>query len=84
MIKTACSLVGKVNYFWAGNPMSSAGYPLGQVRKSGRTAAPPPHLPPLWLDCSGFVDWVFYNITEGEYIIGHGEVPPASTNTAPI
>ena len=24
------------------------------------------------LDCSGFVDWVFYNITSGEYIIGHG------------
>lgn len=24
------------------------------------------------LDCSGFVDWVFYNATGGEYIIGHG------------
>lgn len=23
-------------------------------------------------DCSGFVDWVFYNVTGGEYIIGHG------------
>ena len=24
------------------------------------------------MDCSGFVDWVFFNITGGEYIIGHG------------
>ena len=24
------------------------------------------------LDCSGFVDWVFYNATGGQYIIGHG------------
>ena len=27
---------------------------------------------PYGLDCSGFVDWVFCNITGGEYIIGHG------------
>ena len=27
---------------------------------------------PYGLDCSGFVDWVFYNITGGEYVIGHG------------
>ena len=27
---------------------------------------------PYGMDCSGFVDWVFYNITGGEYIIGHG------------
>lgn len=24
------------------------------------------------MDCSGYVDWVFYNATGGEYIIGHG------------
>ena len=24
------------------------------------------------MDCSGFVDWVFYNATGGDYIIGHG------------
>ena len=24
------------------------------------------------MDCSGFVDWVFYNATGGGYIIGHG------------
>lgn len=27
---------------------------------------------PYGLDCSGFVDWVFYNATGGDYIIGHG------------
>ena len=27
---------------------------------------------PYGMDCSGFVDWVFYNATGGEYIIGHG------------
>ena len=27
---------------------------------------------PYGMDCSGFVDWVFYNATGGQYIIGHG------------
>ena len=27
---------------------------------------------PYGLDRSGFVDWVFYNATNGEYVIGHG------------
>lgn len=27
---------------------------------------------PFGLDCSGFVDWTFYNAYDGEYIIGHG------------
>ena len=27
---------------------------------------------PFGLDCSGFVDWVFYNQSGGQYIIGHG------------
>ncbi|MEY8389726.1 NlpC/P60 family protein, partial [Oscillospiraceae bacterium 38-13] len=27
---------------------------------------------PYGLDCSGFVDWVFYNISDGAYTIGHG------------
>lgn len=27
---------------------------------------------PYGLDCSGFVDWAFYNATGGSYIIGHG------------
>ena len=27
---------------------------------------------PFGLDCSGFADWVFYNISGGSYILGHG------------
>lgn len=27
---------------------------------------------PYGLDCSGFVDWVFYNVSDGTYVIGHG------------
>lgn len=27
---------------------------------------------PYGLDCSGYADWVFYNASGGEYIIGHG------------
>ena len=27
---------------------------------------------PFGLDCSGMVDWVFYNQSGGSYIIGHG------------
>ena len=27
---------------------------------------------PYGLDCSGMMDWVFYNITDGEYILGRG------------
>lgn len=27
---------------------------------------------PYGLDCSGFVDWTFYNVSNGEYVIGHG------------
>ena len=27
---------------------------------------------PFGLDCSGMVDWVFYNQSGGQYVIGHG------------
>ena len=27
---------------------------------------------PYGLDCSGMVDWAFYNATDGSYVIGHG------------
>ena len=74
VILTAYQLLGKVNYFWGGKSLVlgwdsrwgtpkevwAAGSPsTGTVRSYG-------------LDCSGFVDWVFYNISGGSYIIGHG------------
>lgn len=27
---------------------------------------------PYGLDCSGFMDWIFYNISNGSYVLGHG------------
>lgn len=74
VIRMACSLVGKVNYFWGGKSLV-----LGWDNRWGRltevTAAGSSTTgtyQPYGLDCSGFVDWVFYNATGGEYIIGHG------------
>lgn len=28
---------------------------------------------PYGMDCSGFVDWVFFNASDGQYIIGRGD-----------
>ena len=74
VIKTACSLVGKVNYFWGGKSLV-LGWDSrwGTVRKVTADGSPSTGTyRPYGLDCSGFVDWVFYNATEGGYIIGHG------------
>lgn len=74
VIKTACSLVGKVNYFWGGKSFV-VGWDSrwGTVQKVTADGSPSTGTyRPYGLDCSGFVDWVFYNATEGNYIIGHG------------
>ena len=74
VIKAACSLVGKVGYFWGGKSLAMGwDSRWGQVARvwadgSSTTGT----YRPYGLDCSGFVDWVFYNATDGEYIIGHG------------
>jgi cell wall-associated NlpC family hydrolase len=74
VIKAACTLVGKVNYFWGGKSyVIGWDSRWGQIQKvwadgSSTTGT----YRPYGLDCSGFVDWVFYQISEGEYIIGHG------------
>ena len=74
VIKTACSLVGKVNYFWGGKSLvmgwDSRWGTVQKVTADGSTSTGTYR--PYGLDCSGFVDWVFYNATEGSYIIGHG------------
>lgn len=74
MVRTACSLVGKVNYFWGGKSLV-IGWDvrwgeLRQVTAAGSSTTGTYR--PYGLDCSGFVDWVFYNATGGDYIIGHG------------
>lgn len=74
VVETACRLVGKVNYFWGGKSLV-----IGWDRRWGTMqkvwAAGSPSTGtyrPYGMDCSGFVDWVFYNISGGSYIIGHG------------
>lgn len=74
VLKAACSLVGKVNYFWGGKSLT-----LGWDSRWGTTmkvtadgSSTTGTYRPYGLDCSGFVDWAFYNATDGSYVIGHG------------
>ena len=74
IIETACQLVGKVNYFWGGKSLvlgwDSRWGATMQVTAPGSSSSGTYR--PYGMDCSGYVDWVFYNATGGEYIIGHG------------
>lgn len=74
VVKAACSLVGKVNYFWGGKSLvlgwDSRWGQLQQVWAGGSSTTGTYR--PYGLDCSGFVDWVFYNASGGAYTIGHG------------
>ena len=74
VVRTACSLVGKVNYFWGGKSLvigwDARWGELRQVTAAGSSTTGTYR--PYGVDCSGFVDWVFYNATNGSYIIGHG------------
>ena len=74
VIRTACSLVGKVNYFWGGKSLvigwDARWGELRQVTAAGSSTTGTYR--PYGMDCSGFVDWVFYNATGGQYVIGHG------------
>lgn len=83
-METALTLYGKVTYFWGGKSLV-----LGWDSRWGQlakvTAAGSPTTGtyrPYGLDCSGMVDWVFYNVTGGEYVIGHGGEPMPNTPTA--
>ena len=74
VIKAACSLVGKINYFWGGKSLvlgwDSRWGSLQKVWAEGSSTTGTYR--PYGLDCSGFVDWVFYNMSGGTYIIGYG------------
>ena len=74
VVLTAYQLLGKVNYFWGGKSLvlgwdSRWGTPM-EVTAAGSSSSGT--VRPFGLDCSGFVDWVFYNVTSGSYVIGHG------------
>ena len=73
-VETALSLVGKVGYFWGGKSLvpgwDSRWGQLTEVWATGSSTTGTWR--PYGLDCSGFVDWVFYNATGGEYVLGRG------------
>ena len=74
VVQHALSLVGKVNYFWGGKSLvlgwDSRWGQLRKVTSEGSTTTGTYR--PYGLDCSGFADWVFYNASGGEYILGQG------------
>ena len=74
VVRAACSLVGKVNYFWGGKSLvigwDARWGELRQVTAAGSSTTGTYR--PYGLDCSGFVDWVFYNQSGSSYVIGHG------------
>ena len=74
VVETALSLYGKVNYFWGGKSLilgwNGHWGTLQKVTAVGSSTTGTYR--PYGLDCSGFVDWVFYNATGGNYILGHG------------
>ena len=74
VIKAACSLVGKVNYFWGGKS-SAIGWDsewgkLKTVSSEGSKTTGTKR--PFGLDCSGFVTWSFINSGFSVNSIGHG------------
>ena len=74
IVLTAYQLLGKVTYFWGGKSLvlgwdSRWGTPTTVTATgSGSTGK----VLPFGLDCSGFVDWTFYNATNGTYLPGRG------------
>lgn len=74
VVRQALTLVGKVNYFWGGKSLvigwdSRWGQPMEVWAAGSPTTGT---IRPYGLDCSGFVDWVFYNVSGGSYVMGHG------------
>lgn len=74
VVLTAYQLEGKVNYFWGGKSLtlgwdSRWGTPQ-EVWAAGSVSTGT--VRPFGLDCSGFVDWVFYNASDGSFIMGRG------------
>lgn len=69
VVLTAYQLVGKVDYFWGGKSYvlgwdSRWGTPMRVTSPGSSTTGT---VRPFGLDCSGYVDWVFYNATNGAY-----------------
>ena len=72
VVTYALALVDKVDYFWGGKSLVLGwddrwGEPAEVTAEGSDTTGTEQ---PYGLDCSGFVDWAFYNASGGSYIIG--------------
>lgn len=74
VVTYALALVDKVDYFWGGKSLvlgwNDRWGELTEVTAEGSDTTGTEQ--PYGLDCSGFVDWAFYNASGGEYVIGQG------------
>ena len=74
VVTYALALVDKVGYFWGGKSLvlgwDDRWGELTEVTAEGSDTTGTEQ--PYGLDCSGFVDWAFYNASGGSYIIGQG------------
>lgn len=83
VVKKACSLVGKLTYFWGGKS-SAIGWDsewgkMKLVTAEGSRSSG--CMRPYGLDCSGFVTWTFHNAGFSESAIGHGTSTQVSKGT---
>lgn len=83
IVKKACSLVGKVTYFWGGKSSaigwdSNWGKMTRVTAEGSRTTGT---VRPFGLDCSGFVTWAFHNAGFSESQIGHGAATQSTKGT---
>lgn len=74
VVTYALALVDEVDYFWGGKSLT-----LGWDDRWGEMTAVSAEgsdttgtAQPYGLDCSGFVDWAFYNASGSSYVIGQG------------
>lgn len=74
VVTYALALVDKVDYFWGGKSLvlgwDDRWGELTEVTAEGSDSTA--RRQPYGLDCSGFVDWAFYNASGGAYVIGQG------------
>ena len=74
VVTYALAMVEKVDYFWGGKSLvldwDDRWGELTEVTAEGSDTTGTEQ--PYGLDCSGFVDWAFYNASGGEYVIGQG------------
>lgn len=74
VVTYALALVDKVDYFWGGKSLvlgwDDRWGELMEVTAGGSDTTGTEQ--PYGLDCSGFVDWAFYNASGSAYVIGQG------------